>query len=126
MGVIPMDDQLPRSSFSRGLTFIRFSHTIFALPFALGSMMIAADGWPSWRIVALIMLAMTFARTAAMIFNRVVDWNIDQRNPRTKDRHKLMSRPAAIFWLIVSSAAFIATTWWINRLCFWLSPVALV
>jgi len=111
--------------FSRILTFIRFSHTIFALPFALGSMVVAAGGWPSARIVALILLAMVFARTAAMTFNRLADWEIDKRNPRTSGRHKLISRQAAIGLLIFSSAAFVGTCWFINSLCFYLSAVAL-
>lgn len=111
---------------ARLLRFIRFSHTIFALPFALGAMLVAADGWPAWPTVGLILLCMVFARTAAMTFNRLADWQIDQRNPRTAERHTLVSHGAAIVLLLVSSAAFVATTWWINRLCFYLSPVALI
>lgn len=111
---------------ARLLRFIRFSHTIFALPFALGAMIVAAHGWPEWQTVALIIVAMVFARTAAMTFNRLADWQIDQRNPRTVERHTLVSRGAAMALLLVSSAAFMATTWWINPLCFRLAPVALV
>lgn len=107
------------------LRFIRFSHTVFALPFALGSMLVAAHGLPSWSLIGLILLCMVFARTAAMCFNRLVDWEIDQRNPRTVDRHTLIPRSGAIALLVGTSAAFVATTWWINSLCFWLSPVAL-
>ncbi len=110
---------------ARLLRFIRFSHTIFALPFALGSMLVAAHGFPDWKTLALIVLAMVFARTAAMTFNRLADWRIDQRNPRTAERHTLISRGAAILLLVASSAAFVAVTWWINPLCFRLSPVAL-
>ena len=110
---------------SRMLRFIRFSHTIFALPFALGSMLVAARGIPPVKMIALIVLCMVLARTAAMIFNRLADWRIDQRNPRTADRHTLVSKVSAIALLVVSSVAFIATTWWINRICLWLSPVAL-
>ena len=110
---------------ARLLRFVRFSHTIFALPFALGAMLVAAQGWPDWKTVALIVVAMVCARTAAMTFNRLADWQIDQRNPRTVERHTLVSRGAAIGLLIVSSTAFVATTWWINPLCFRLSPVAL-
>lgn len=109
----------------RTLRFIRFSHTIFAMPFALGAMLVAAQGPPPWRLVGLIVLAMVFARTAAMVFNRVVDWEIDKRNPRTIERHMLMSRNGAIALLVATGAAFVATTWFINRLCFWLSPLAL-
>ncbi len=109
----------------RLLTFIRFSHTIFALPFALGSMLVAAGGLPDARTVGLILLAMVFARTAAMAFNRVADWDMDQRNPRTAGRHRLVSRPAAIALTAGSAAAFVATTWFINSWCLWLSPVAL-
>ena len=111
---------------ARLLRFIRFSHTIFALPFALGAMLVAAQGWPEWKTVALIVLAMIFARTAAMLFNRLADWQIDQRNPRTAERHTLVSRGVATGLLVACSAAFIETTVWINPLCFWLSPLALV
>ena len=111
---------------ARLLRFIRFSHTIFALPFALGSMLVAAHGLPEGKTVALIVLAMVFARTAAMTFNRLADWQLDQKNPRTAARHTLISRGAAVVLLVASSAAFVAVTWWINPLCFRLSPVALV
>jgi len=110
----------------RALRFVRFSHTVFALPFALGAMLVAAGGFPEWRTVGVIVLSMVFARTAAMTFNRLADWELDQRNPRTADRHKLLDYRAAVALLMLSAAAFIATTWFINRLCFWLSPVALV
>jgi 4-hydroxybenzoate polyprenyltransferase len=109
----------------RVLRFIRFSHTIFALPFALGSMIVAANGWPPARVAGLIVLAMVFARTAAMTFNRLADWQIDQRNPRTANRHRLIPRGAAVALLVASSAAFVAATFWINALCFALSPLAL-
>ncbi len=107
------------------LRFIRFSHTIFAMPFALGSMAVAAGGFPGWKICGLILLAMILARTAAMVFNRLADWEIDKRNPRTEARHRLVSRPAAIALLALSTAGFVLTTWFINPLCFWLSPVAM-
>jgi 4-hydroxybenzoate polyprenyltransferase len=108
------------------LRFIRFSHTVFALPFALGSMLVAAQGLPGWRLVALIVLAMVFARTAAMTFNRLADWEMDKRNPRTAARHTLLPYRAAVAMLLGSSAAFVGTTYFINRLCFWLSPLALL
>lgn len=113
------------SPLSRTLTFIRFSHTVFALPFALGSMFVAAKGFPSWRLAGLIVLAMACARTAAMAFNRLADWQMDQRNPRTAGRHKLVSHAGAVALCAGSAAAFVAVTWFINPLCFALSPVAL-
>ena len=115
----------PGNAVARALTFIRFSHTVFALPFALGSMLVAARGLPSARLFALILAAMVCARTAAMVFNRLADWEMDQRNPRTASRHRLLSRPAATVLLGVSVAGFVAATAWINPLCFALSPVAL-
>lgn len=114
-----------RSRLADALQFIRFSHTVFALPFAIGSMLVAAAGFPPARTVGLILLAMVFARTAAMVFNRLADWEMDKRNPRTAMRHQLLPKPAAITLLVTSTAAFAGTTWFINWLCFVLSPVAL-
>src|SRR5437762_13435494 len=111
---------------SRFLRLIRFSHTIFALPFALGALVVAANGWPSLRILLLVLLCMVFARTAAMLFNRLVDWSLDQRNPRTASRHLLISKPAAVVLLALSSAGFVASAAAINRLTFVLAPVALL
>ena len=110
----------------RLLTFIRFSHTVFALPFALGATFVAARGWPPVRLLGLVIAEMVFARTAAMTFNRPADWEIDKRNPRTAGRHKLVSHGAAIGLLIISSAAFVATAGLINRMCLIFAPVALV
>src|SRR5881628_2127086 len=109
----------------RFLRLIRFSHTIFALPFALGALVVAANGWPSWRILVLVVLCMVFARTAAMLFNRLVDWTLDQRNPRTASRHLLVSKFVAQVLLVVSSAGFVLAAASINRLTFFLAPVAL-
>ena len=107
------------------LSFIRFSHTIFALPFALGSMFVAAHGLPSVRVFALVVLAMVFARTAAMTFNRLADWEIDKRNPRTAGRHKLVTKRAATAACVLSVLLFVGSAWMINPLCFSLSPIAL-
>jgi len=115
----------PGGPVSRFLRLIRFSHTIFALPFALGALVVAANGWPSLRILCLVVLCMVFARTAAMLFNRLVDWSLDQRNPRTASRYLLVSKSVAITLLIFSSAGFIASAAAINRLTFLLAPVAL-
>lgn len=110
---------------ARFLRLIRFSHTVFALPFALGALVVAANGWPSPRILLLVIACMVFARTAAMLFNRIVDWSLDQRNPRTASRHLLVSKPVALTLLGVSSAGFLAVAAAINRLTFLLAPLAL-
>jgi 4-hydroxybenzoate polyprenyltransferase len=107
------------------LRLIRFSHTIFALPFALGALVVAANGWPSARVLFLVVLCMVFARTAAMLFNRLVDWSLDQRNPRTASRHLLVSKSVAVTLLVFSSAGFVVSAAAINRLTFLLAPVAL-
>ena len=113
------------NAFSRFLQLIRFSHTIFALPFALGALVVAANGLPSARTLLLVLVCMVSARTAAMLFNRFVDWSLDQRNPRTASRHLLLSKPAIGALLVLSSALFVAAAAAINRLTFVLSPVAL-
>jgi 4-hydroxybenzoate polyprenyltransferase len=110
---------------SRFLRLIRFSHTIFALPFALGALIVAANGWPSSRVFVLVVVCMVFARTAAMLFNRLVDWSLDQRNPRTASRHLLVSKSGVIVLLAVSSGGFLLAAAAINRLTLILAPVAL-
>src|SRR5262245_60866124 len=110
---------------ARFLRLIRFSHTIFALPFALGALIAAANGWPPLRILLLVVACMVLARTAAMLFNRLVDWSLDQRNPRTKSRHLLIPKLSALILLILSSAAFLLAASAINRLTLLLAPVAL-
>src|ERR1044072_1180171 len=78
------------SAVQKWLSFVRFSHTIFALPFALAAMMVAARetrGWPGWRTFLLVLAAMVSARTCAMAFNRIVDRKFDALNPRTANRH---------------------------------------
>jgi 4-hydroxybenzoate polyprenyltransferase len=110
---------------SRFLRLIRFSHTIFALPFALGALVVSANGLPSLRTFLLVILCMVFARTAAMLFNRLVDWSLDQRNPRTAFRHLLVSKSVAQVFLVVSSAGFVGSAAAINQLTFLLAPIAL-
>ena len=109
----------------RFLRLIRFSHTVFALPFALGAFVVAANGRPSVRTLLLVLACMVFARTAAMLFNRLVDWSLDQRNPRTATRHLLVSKSAALILLTLSSAGFVFAAAAINRLTLMLAPVAL-
>ena len=113
-------------------SFVRFSHTIFALLFALSAMLVAArdnHGWPGWRTFGLILLAMVCARTCAMAFNRIVDRKFDALNPRTANRHLpagQISLTSAIALWVVSGAGLMATSFFLNPLCFWLSPIALI
>jgi 4-hydroxybenzoate polyprenyltransferase len=109
----------------RILKFIRFSHTVFALPFALGAMLVAAHGVPQVKVVVLILIAMILARTAAMAFNRVIDWDIDKENPRTAGRHRLVSKATGWNLVFIPSILFVIVCWFINPLCFFLSPLAL-
>jgi len=120
------------SSLRKWAGFVRFSHTIFALPFALAAMAVAARdnrGWPGWRTFGLILAAMVCARTCAMAFNRIVDRKFDALNPRTENRHlpagQIGLASAVALWAL-SGAGLIAVSFFLNPLCFWLSPVALV
>jgi 4-hydroxybenzoate polyprenyltransferase len=113
-------------------SFVRFSHTVFALPFALAAMAVAARdnrGWPGWRTFGLVLAAMVCARTCAMAFNRIVDRKSDALNPRTANRHLptgQISLASAIALCILSAAGLIAVSCLLNPLCFYLSPVALL
>ncbi len=116
---------------NRYLSLVKFSHTIFALPFALLGFFLATlqQGAFSWRIFFLVLLCMIFARSAAMAFNRYLDRDIDKQNPRTRQREipAGVIRPrSALVFVILTSGLFILTTWFINPLCFALSPVALL
>ncbi len=109
--------------------FIKFSHTIFAMPFALIGFFLAYEKYTvSWLTLLYIIMCMIFARSAAMGFNRYLDRDIDAKNPRTSQREipagKISAKNALIF-VIISSILFIATTFLINPLVFWLSFVAL-
>jgi len=112
-------------------SFVRFSHTVFALPFALAAMLVAARtnrGWPGWKTFGLILVAMVCARTCAMAFNRIVDRKFDALNPRTKNRHLPagnISLFSAISLCVLSGAGLVAASYFLNPLCFYLSPVAL-
>ncbi len=110
---------------TRFLQLIRFSHTIFALPFALGALLVAADGQPSVRVLLLVLVCMILARTAAMLFNRLTDWSLDQKNPRTAMRHRLIRKPLAWMLLAISAAGFLIASASINRATGFLAPVAL-
>ena len=114
------------TTLTRFLRLIRFSHTIFALPFALGALLVAANGRPSFRTFSLVLLCMIFARTAAMLFNRIADWSIDKRNPRTASRHLLIEKRTTWLLLAVAGISFVVAAIAINPLTAALSPVALV
>lgn len=101
---------------TRFLRLIRFSHTVFALPFALGALVVAANGHPSARVLVLVLVCMVFARTAAMLFNRLVDWSLDQRNARTATRYLLLPKSSALFFLVLCSLGFLFSAFAINRM----------
>ena len=109
--------------------FVRFSHTVFAMPFALtGALLAARTTSLTWTRVAWIVAAMVTARTAAMSFNRLVDARYDAQNPRTENREiprGRVSRRGAATLVAVSSLAFVMVTIPLGTLCFALSPVAL-
>ena len=110
-------------------SFVRFSHSVFALPFALAGALLAAQRAPvSWRSIAWILVAMAGARSAAMGFNRLADARHDALNPRTANREiprGAMSRAEAAAFVAVSSIVFMFASWQLSPLCFRLSPVAL-
>jgi 4-hydroxybenzoate polyprenyltransferase len=104
-------------------TFVRFSHTIFALPFALAAMLMAGNGHVPLRVVGWILIGMVSGRTAAMCFNRLADWEFDRENPRTADRHTLVRRGHAKAAFLLATAALFLSTWQLNFLCFCMTPV---
>jgi len=110
---------------------IKFSHTIFALPFALAAVLLAHRHQPvSWATLAWIVLAMASARSAAMGFNRLADYEFDRRNPRTSDRpltSGAIDRKSVLCFIFISSSVFVLSAAALGRLCFVLSvPVLLV
>lgn len=113
------------------LSLVKFSHTLFAMPFALVGFFIASAGEAggvSWRLLGLVVLCMVFARSAAMGFNRWLDRDVDAANPRTRMRELpagIIRPESALIFVVVNCLLFIAATFFINRLCFFLSPVAL-
>jgi len=114
------------------LSLVKFSHTIFAMPFALTGFFIAttrSSATFSWQLFVLVILCMVFARSAAMAFNRYLDADIDRKNPRTTQREiprGVITEKNALIFVIVNCLLFIGATWFINLVCFLLSPVALL
>lgn len=110
---------------------VKFEHTIFALPFALTGFFFALQQESSTlsiKLLILVLLCMVFARNAAMGFNRYLDREYDKLNPRTAIREipaGVLKPKSVLYFVILNSLLFIATTWFINSLCFYLSPVAL-
>ena len=121
----------PQAKNSRGLktylSFVKFEHTLFALPFAYGGMLLAADGWPGFVTFLWITLAMVGARTASMALNRVIDAELDARNPRTKVREipsGVLRRREGLWLALAGFALLILSGWALNALTLALLPVA--
>ncbi len=119
-------------NFSNYLSLIKFSHTLFALPFALIGYFLAIHTNNhnfEWQLFVKVLLCMVFARSAAMAFNRYLDRNIDAENKRTAIREipaGIIKPSNALLFVIINALLFITTCYYINTLCFLLSPVALV
>lgn len=110
------------------LEMIKFEHSIFALPFALVGGMLAVRGWPSWRQVLWLIVAMVGARSAAMTFNRIADRKIDALNPRTRWRALPAGRLTlrfAVGFTVLSCGLLVWAAWELSPLAFKLSPVAI-
>ncbi len=114
------------------LSMVKFAHTIFALPFALFGFFMAVgspDNNLNWLLLFLVILCMFLARNAAMSFNRWADREFDKKNPRTAIREipaEIIKPGSALTFSLLNGLLFISTTWFINHMCFYLSPVALM
>jgi 4-hydroxybenzoate polyprenyltransferase len=112
------------------LSLVKFSHTLFSFPFAMIGFFLGMEGnSPNFRLLVLVMLAVLLARNAAMSFNRFADRDIDGRNPRTTGREipsRIITPRAALAFMIVNALLFIVTAYFINNICFLLSPLALL
>ncbi|HRW63621.1 MAG TPA: UbiA-like polyprenyltransferase [Bacteroidales bacterium] len=124
--------QKAKTNIKNFLSLVKFSHTIFAMPFAFIGYFLAIHQTQygfEWKLLGLVVLCMVFARNAAMAFNRFVDREIDSKNPRTALREipaGIIKAKSAVFFVIINSLLFIATTYFINTLTFRLSPIALL
>jgi 4-hydroxybenzoate polyprenyltransferase len=128
-----MESTLHQTSFTKKLRYslelIKFSHTLFALPFALAALLVTSRRDFQWKTLFWVIFCMVWARTAAMAFNRLVDAKIDSENPRTANRHLpqgLLSRRFVILLTLFSSASFIFGASQLNHLTLLLSPFALI
>lgn len=119
--------RLRRKSLKTYLEFVKFEHTLFALPFAYGGMLLAERGWPGWGIFFWITLAMVGARTASMALNRVIDAQLDARNPRTANREipaGVLKRRDGLLLAVLGFVLLSIAGWALNPLTFALLPVA--
>jgi 4-hydroxybenzoate polyprenyltransferase len=110
------------------LEMIKWEHSVFALPFALTGAVLAAGGWPAWRVLGLIVVCMVAARSAAMAFNRLADAKLDAANPRTAMRALPAGTLSSGFvagFVLISALVFIAAAAMLNRLTLELAPLAL-
>src|ERR1035437_2523823 len=110
------------------LEMIKFEHSIFALPFALVGGMLAVRGWPTWREVFWLIVAMLGARSAAMTFNRIADRKLDGLNPRTRMRALPAGRLTlrfAVGFTVLSCGILALAAWELSPLAFKLSPLAI-
>ena len=117
--------------FQKYLSLVKFSHTVFALPFALTGFFLGYQQTETFslKVFLLVLLCMVFARNAAMAFNRLVDAQWDKQNERTKNREVpagILSKNNVLLFTVFNSLFFIGTCWFINSTCFFLSPVALM
>lgn len=112
------------------LSLVKFSHTVFALPFALIGFFLATNQYGiDWQILVFVILCMVFARSAAMAFNRFLDRDIDLKNPRTANVREIpngtIKASSALIFVIINCVAFVVSTYFINKICLTLSPLAL-
>ena len=111
-------------------SLIRFSHTLFALPWAIAGLFLGSHGWPERRVLLWVLVAMVGARTAAMMWNRLVDRDIDATNPRTAGRPSVTGEVSPVqmgLALAVAAGVFAFAAFMLNPLCGWLSlPTLLV
>jgi 4-hydroxybenzoate polyprenyltransferase len=115
------------------LSLVKFSHTIFALPFALVgfTLAISQDEYSfGWDKLCFVLLCMIFARSAAMAFNRYIDRDVDSANPRTAEVREIpngtIKAKSALLFVIINAGLFIGSSYMLNTLCFYLSPIALL
>ncbi len=120
---------LPKRTFKTYLDFVKFEHTLFALPFAYGGMLLATRSWPGWGVFFWITVAMIGARTASMALNRVIDAELDARNPRTAQREiprGVLKKRNGVVLALGGFALLVLAGWALNPLTLALLPVAVV